>query len=255
MIRVAVCDDDEQIIKILKKYLDEKAEKLHNETLNISLYQSAVDFLQDTDKGLVFHIVFMDIEMDGIDGVEAGNILRNSPNGDETIIIYISLHDNFYKEIVDVGSFRFIKKPIDLARLDDVFSRALSMAIKYRDALCTPSIFRYKVGKESCSVKLDDIVYFKKDSRTIELYTWASGTKSINYTDKFYATFEEIIEELPSEQFIQCNRQFILNLKYVAILEKDSFLLMDMKKSTVAIGRAYKNDVKARYFKYTEGTT
>ncbi|MCL2578512.1 MAG: LytTR family DNA-binding domain-containing protein [Oscillospiraceae bacterium] len=255
MIRIAVCDDDKQIIQTLKKYLNDKAEQLHNETLDISLYLSAVDFLCDTDKGLVFHIVIMDIEMAGISGVEAGKILRSNPNGDETIIIYISNHDSFYREMVDVGSFRFIKKPLNTAKLDDVFNRALNMALKYRDSLTSPRMFAYKVGTTLNYIKVDDIVYFEKALREIKIYIWDRPKKNIVYEDKFYSKFEEMIEKLPQEQFVQCSRSCVVNLSCVARMEKGDILLSDKSRTRISIGKIYKVEVQKIHAKYLEDIT
>ena len=45
------------------------------------------------------HIVFLDIQMNGIDGVETGRVLRNTPDGDNIAIIFMSSHKTYYERI------------------------------------------------------------------------------------------------------------------------------------------------------------
>ena len=252
MIQIAICDDDANVTENIHRYIQEKGKQLKEEALDVSIFDSGVDFLRTIDSGLVFHIVFMDIQMDGVNGIEVGKILRSKPDGDDTILIFISYHDCYYEKLAQVGSFRFLKKPISIDKLDDVFSRALRQAIKYKNAICAPGMFEYKIGTDTCFVRIDEIVYMKNAMRMIELYAWDAERKNILYMEKFYSALDEAKNKLPDNQFIRCSRSHIINLNYVNRMEKDHFIFMDEKSTRVSIGRVYKKEAKRAYFRYEE---
>ena len=254
VIRVAICDDDKLLASNLQIYLEEKNAQLQDVSLKISLYHSGEDFLQDIDSGMSFQIVFMDIQMRGLNGIEVGQRLRSRPDGDDAIMIYVSSHESYYEGVVDVGGFRFIKKPIKKDRLDDVFQKALAQAIKYKRILDTPSLFRYKTCAESQSVLTNQIVYMKSAKRVIELATWGHAERAIVVIGKFYARLEETLEQLPGELFVRCERSHVVNLCYVHRMEKDFFILSDKYATCIPIGRAYKQESKRAYFNYLEGS-
>jgi len=101
----------------------------------------------------------MDIQMGAMSGVDAGQALRMLPDGDDTILVYISSHDSYFEELVQLGSFRFVRKPIDEKELDDVFNRALMQAMKYCKASAAPSLFKFTIGSEPFTVKTNEIAY------------------------------------------------------------------------------------------------
>ena len=249
MIRIAVCDDDRNVVESIQRYLEEKNDQLQEERLSISPYSSGEDFLRDIELGTSFHIVFMDIEMDDIDGVETGHALRNRPNGDDTIMIYISSHDSYYERIAQVGFYRFIKKPISENKLDHVFSKALSQAIRYKSAINRPRLFQYKINTETYSVRVDEIAYVKSNKKVVELYILDQVKKTVCFRDSFYSSIAEVLEQLPKEEFVQCSRSHIVNLDYVCQARNDSLTLIDKAQTRITMGRAYKESTKERYFK------
>ena len=93
MIHVAICDDDSNIVEYIGKYLETKNKQTSDITLDISLYKSGEDFLRAIETGDKFQIVFMDIQMNDVNGVEVGKTLRSQPDGDDVIMIYISYYD------------------------------------------------------------------------------------------------------------------------------------------------------------------
>jgi DNA-binding LytR/AlgR family response regulator len=253
MIRIAVCDDDVNIIDYLQKYLDGIKTQSHESKLDITPFRSGEDFLQAIEQGAVFHIVLMDIQMDKMSGVEVGQALREQPNGDDIILIYISSHDSYFGDLVQLGSFRFIGKPIDEKELDEVFSRALRQAVKYKNAVTSPNLFHFKLGSEQYSIRTDEIAFMRNLKRTITLFTWDKAESAISTTYKFYSTIESVMEQLLDEGFIRCERSHIVNLSIIHRLEKDSFVLLDDKNTRIPIGKVYKLETKDAYFKHLEG--
>jgi len=191
--------------------------------------------------------------MGAMSGVDAGQALRMLPDGDDTIMVYISSHDSYFEELVQLGSFRFVRKPIDEKELDDVVGRALTQAMKYSKVSAVPSLFKFTIGSEPFTVKTNEIAYMKNIKRTITLYVWNSTDNSIKSANKFYSTIDDVTKRLPAMEFIQCERSHIVNLGIVHRMEKDSFVLIDDKNTRIPIGKVFKPETKKAYFRYMEG--
>lgn len=252
MIHIAVCDDDIGVTKNIHEYLMSKEKQLQDETLNTLIYHSGEAFLKDIELGAIFHIVLMDIQMNGINGVKVGELLRSRPGGDDIIMVYISGHGGYFEDLVNVGSFRFVKKPIDYNDLDDVFTRATNQAIKHKAALNAPEQFMYKVGLDTHTVRRDKIAYIKKNLRLAELYAWDDIQQDIKYVDKFYAKLDRAMLQLPEDQFLHCERSYVVNLAFVSNIEKDAFTLSNRNATRIPISKSCRIKARQAYFKYLE---
>jgi len=251
MIYIAVCDDDRKVTEYLCRYLEAQNKKLEAVSISISVYHSGAALLLDIGRGSVFHILFLDIEMVGLNGIEVGQLFRKKPNGDDAIIIYISGHNTYFRELVDIGAFRFLSKPLKVDELEQVFEKALHQAVKYKNAM-TPRRFAFKLGADIHSICTDEIVYMQNRKRIVSLYTWNDAEKSPSLAHKFYAKMEDVAEQLPEEHFVRCGRSNIVNLKYVQRLARDSFVLRD-QVTMVAVGKTYKEEMKKKFFWYLGG--
>ena len=247
MINIAICDDDKNVVECICKYLEQKAEFYIDEQWNIFPYKSGEEFVNDINNGIMFHIVFMDIQMGVINGVEAGRILRNQNNGDVTRLIYVSSHNTYFEGIVHLGSFGFVGKPITLNKLDDVFSRALELV--KREMQFQPKQFQYNINKEIFFIAQKDIVYLKVKSRSLEIYIWQNESKMISFLEKIYLSINSAMEQLTDEFFIQCERSHVVNIRYIQSVAGGKLTLIDEDKTIIPIGRAYKDRVKKYYTK------
>jgi len=96
--KIAVCDDE----KIFVDDLTEKIKSCGNE-YEIYPFDSGESLLKSK---IVFNIIFLDIEMTGLDGINAAFKLRE--NGYDGIIIFLTSHTEFMPEAFKVNAFRFL---------------------------------------------------------------------------------------------------------------------------------------------------
>ena len=95
--------------------------------------------------------------MEKQNGVDAARIIRKLDRN--VLIIYVTSHESFAKEVFEVSAFRFITKPIDL----QIFERYFIDAKK--EILGNPKYFQYQYNKVSYRVPVSDIMYFQSDKR------------------------------------------------------------------------------------------
>ena len=107
MIRIAVCDDEVIFAEKVKKIVDKYCTK-RQIPFQIDLYQSGKEFIADHVKMMEYHIVFLDINMEEIDGLEAARELRKLCR--ETYVIFVTAFINYTLEGYKVDAIRYLLK-------------------------------------------------------------------------------------------------------------------------------------------------
>lgn len=108
IINIALCDDEQESLDILKKELDKEAEKL-NIKISTSAYDDGNKVLDLICKNKEdFDILFLDIDMPGISGLEIAKRLREENS--DIILIFVSAHEQYVFESIEYSPFRYIRK-------------------------------------------------------------------------------------------------------------------------------------------------
>ena len=120
--KIAICDDEAKYRKTIADFL-----KLYEEThlIGVEEFQSAEILLKTAEKGETFDIVFMDIEMSGLNGVDAAKTLKKL--NEDIIIIFVTAYTKYISETFHMGAFQFLLKPIKEEDLKTDFERAVQL--------------------------------------------------------------------------------------------------------------------------------
>ena len=110
--RIITCDDDLLIIEKLQKYLKSYFNHLHLKCPEIISFSSGESLLADQGPK---DIIFLDIEMPGLNGIYVGNELKK--RNKNTIIFIITSYSEYLDEAMRFHVFRYLSKPIDKQRL------------------------------------------------------------------------------------------------------------------------------------------
>lgn len=236
MIRVGICDD---IIEQLQK----QKEMVRNITRHLGLntevgcFQSGEDLLCEIEQKGSMDIILLDIEMKGINGVETARMIREKDC--RVILIFISLHDQYCKEMISVQPFEFIDKPVSEARLESVFKLALKVLGEKEE------IFEYTYKKVSHKIQIRKIRYFESDKREIHIH----GTDGIY---SFYKKLDEVEMKLEKKdvKFLRISKSYLINTNYVKEFRFEKVVMDDGKE--LRIGPTYKDSVRKDYFEMME---
>lgn len=113
--RIIICDDDIELTQELKKILVSFFQKNSLKLPEISIYNNGQDLLNDTgDKD----IVFLDIEMPGMNGIYIGNELKQKNKN--TIIFVVTSYSQYLDEAMRFNVFRYLSKPLDKQRISGI---------------------------------------------------------------------------------------------------------------------------------------
>ena len=119
MLRIAICDDVIEQTLMLQKYIREYYEN-NGAEYQLSLYTSGEELLADVEK---MDIIFLDIGMPGLDGIETGRIIR-SKNSSCRIIMETVMVERM-REAFFFEAFRFIVKPIEREEVEEALNACM----------------------------------------------------------------------------------------------------------------------------------
>lgn len=204
MIRIAVCDDDKKTITTMEERLLELSEK-GNIKVRIETYSDGAFLLADIRKGVEFDLLYLDIEMEQLDGLSlAREFRKDHPNA---VLIYISNHESYLKELFEVDTFRFLSKPINTEKFEAYFRNAVEKIQLQQEEI----FFSYSYDRQFFKVLLSDIVYFESQKRSIRLYK-KGGTEG-----SFYGKLNEVEKQLKEAAvpFLRIHQSYLVNYNYI----------------------------------------
>ena len=232
--KIAICED--QLVQI--NVLNTKIKKWANENnieISIDNFTTAESFLVewvDYDK---YDIIFLDIKLSKMSGVELSNIIREKNKSVD--IVFVTGFFKYALHGYKVGALQYLIKPIKISDLyfclNKTQERISNKNEKYTLILET--------SKENIKLNRDEIHYCIMFSPYIDIHT---SSEKITVRKKI----SELEQEMPSKYFIRCHRSYIVNLKYIKSITKDNVILESSIKIPISRGR-YKevNDTFINY--------
>lgn len=215
--KIAVCDDEPIFRKQLKAILEEYYCSL--DVLVLS-YSSGEELLGAV-KGNPFDLVFLDIEMEGIDGLETAKRLNELVS--DLPVILLTSHTELAMEGYEVRAFRFLGKPVDKRKLQE----ALGAFEKLRQ-----QEQKIEIVTEGGSRYLSPAVirYIKSENVYLQIVT---GEQSFLVRK----TLKEQLRELPEDLFVMVHRSYIVNLNETAGFDGETVTLRDGSRIPVSRGK------------------
>lgn len=205
MLRIAICDDENSICNQLEEILD-MLEKKFSKKLQIDIFYSGEELSSHLSKDNYYDIIFLDIELKEMNGVEVGQVIRDKMLNETTQIIYISGKETYAMELFKVRPLDFIIKPFSYEKIQKVLETALRIIQK------DEKVFQYKSGHTKYNLPIRDIIYFESRNREVIIHT-------VNGTEVFYGRLKDIYEYLNKLKFIQIHKSYLVNYNYIVKLE------------------------------------
>ena len=240
MYRVAICEDEEQQRELTKHHLLALSMKA-NMDFNVAIFASGEELIQHYEKGLQpFHIIILDVEMSGRNGIQTAKRLREMKRLDEQFV-FLTSYPEYMIESFDVMTFQYLIKPVDPTILEE----KLLLLCHYFQANDKKFLI-IKSGYDEIVLKYDDIVGFEAaKSLTIKnklhVYTTSQTIDSKGIIADYAATLRD-------HHFIQIHRAVIINLLHVRKFSSGSVVMSSGME--FPIGRSKLKEVKDIYTKY-----
>ncbi len=121
MVRIAVCDDDMRFTAELEEMVRREAADA-GISVETEAYSDGDTLVADIEKSYRYDLIFLDIEMERVNGINAARQIRRIDRS--ALLIYVSGYEQYLKELFEVEPFRFLSKPVDVEKFRKYFCDA-----------------------------------------------------------------------------------------------------------------------------------
>lgn len=223
-LKAIIVDDEPLAIAVIDGYLSRIPGVEVVATFNDGL--PAFEYLQENP----VDIVFLDVEMPKLTGIELVRCLYNPP-----VVIITSANREYAIEGFELDVADYILKPVTFERLLKAFSKAKEYLSKRADNTNQKEseYLIFKESKKSVRVKLQEILYFESIKDYVKVVT-------LNRTVITKQSISSLEEMLDKTRFIRVHRSFIVALNHIDTFSTTS---LEIGEIEIPIGRLYKEDV------------
>lgn len=204
MLKIAIVDDDnaclEQESTYAARYAREK--KLLIETRT---FHSGTELLKQLSSQ--FDIIFLDIEMGEMDGMETAREIRRA--GSDAVIVFITNMAQYAINGYEVGALDYVLKPITYYSFALRLERAVLRVDKRK-----PEELLLNLQDGIRKMRTDEIHYVEVQNRFLQYHT-EQGTFQVR------GTLQAAEDQLKEAHFVRCNHWYLVNLKYVSEIRKN----------------------------------
>lgn len=229
MLLIAIVDDDEREMQELKSCVEQYF-ATKEEVCIIHLFPDGVEFVRSREK---YHIVFFDIRMKEMDGLDAARFLRIINK--EVQIIFVTHMAQMAIRGYEVDATDFVIKPVDQFSIN----RVLDKASKRIDASADTS-FALKTPDGIVSIASKNILFVEVFDHDLIYHTELEDIK-------VRGKLGEVCKKLEACQFIQCNRSYLVNMRHIKSIHNDYVLVSDVR---IQISKSRQKEIAQRFIKY-----
>ena len=174
-------------------------------------------------------ILFMDIRLNGVNGIELVKENENILKGIK--LIYITGYDDYVEDVFETELVYLIKKPLNIEKVHKAYLKAMEKIDKDN------KIIVVKTLKETCKVKISDIFYIESDARLVNIYL-----KNEKLTS--YAKLSDM-EDILKGKFLRTHKSYLVNLDKVKSYKHNQLVLDNGKIIPISSNnvRQVKHDV------------
>lgn len=233
--RILICDDDTLMIEQLQKYIKMYFEHKHLKCPEITCFTDGESLLTDTGE---MDILFLDIELPGMNGIYIGNELKR--RNEKIIIFIVTSYSEYLDDAMRFHVFRYLSKPIDKQRL----FRNMKDAVDFYNTMTAKIPVETKKGVHT--LPASSIISVEAIGRKVIVHTTLRDFESIH--NMLYW-----VEQLPQNCFFRTHRSFIINFEHVTDFDHTLIHLANNQFSAYLTRRKY-SAFKEAYLLYLEST-
>jgi DNA-binding LytR/AlgR family response regulator len=229
--RIAICEDEDKYADQLIGYIYEWA-KEKNILVEIFSHITAERFLYEWEDSEDYDMIFLDIQMGKMTGMELAKIIRRTNN--DVAIVFATNKKEYVLKGYSVAAMQYLLKPV---RKEDCF-------------VCLNQV--YKSNKVKKYYLLNDLEKIFKlpheDIIYIEMFSHNATMKTTKQEYTFRKTITKILEELNDDLFIRCHKSYIINLRHIEAVFKTDAEMSDGSK--IPLSKNIVKEINERFIKY-----
>lgn len=233
MINIALVDDDDEMRNKLASYIKKHEKECHLK-FEVSEFKSAAKLLENYTE--YYNIIFMDIQMEGIGGIEAAEKIREMDK--DVILIFVTNMPNYVITGYRVNALGYLLKPVSY--VDFIFQ--LQKSTDRLEAIKNHYILVESAG-EFIRIDLSQVMYIESSKHKVLIYTEKDAIE-------IYSSLKKLETILSKYYFARCNNCYLVNLRYVKKIAGSEVFFVNSK---LTISRAKKGDFMKALTDYIGG--
>jgi len=206
--RIAIVEDEQHYRETLEGYLL-RYEKENNITFEVTTFTDGDEITQNFKP--IFDIIFLDIEMKFMDGMETAEYIRQYDKN--VILIFITNMSQYAVKGYSVDALSYLLKPVPYF----AFSQELVRSIKQIEKRDTKYMM-IKTQGNIIKINIDDILFIESNKHRLIIHTY-------DEEHFFVGTMKDMEEKLQNNGFYRCNSGYLVNLTNVTGV-KDNLVLI-----------------------------
>lgn len=234
--QIGICDDEKNNAANLESIVYDFFTKLHYD-FEINVWYSGEEFCYSVENGVDCDILFLDINLPNMNGVDVGKYIREKKNNQRMQILYISSETSSAMELFQVHPYDFLIKPIEKEIIINTLNKLLE--IDHMDE----RFFLYQINRVEYKIMYGKIMYISSNNKHINV-SLSEGT-----VESFVGKLNDVADKLPT-QFVRVSQSFIINLKYVRSYRSDKVVMENNEE--INITTPYRKIFKNNIIKYNE---
>lgn len=236
MLRLAFCDDDPRMLDRLSALVQEYR-AAHSTELCVAAFHSAVELLAQIERGVRFDLLFLDVIMPGLNGMDAAREIRQH---DSTLrIIFLTSSADFAVESYGVGAYFYLLKPVQPTHLFRLLDTVTAETAKEQQS--GGLVLRCKTG--ITRIALERLEVCEVSGRTL-VFHLAGGARQ-----ESTGSMDELEHQLAADpRFLRPHRSYLVNMEFIQSISYRTITLTDGVEIPLPHGRYAA--VKERYLDY-----
>lgn len=211
MFTVAVCDNEKVICDRMREF-SERYAKEKNIAMDIMTFFSGEDLYEALTGGDSFDLIFLDIEMNRLSGLDVAKAIREFQDDLLTQIVYISAQQQYAMELFETHPLNFLVKPLEYESVAKTLHKAIRLKMKRGE------IFSYSIKGETHRVPISNILYFESCGRKLRIVRTGD-------VEEFYGRISDLTIRLTNKRFVQIHKSYIVNIDYIDFVDGNNITM------------------------------
>lgn len=201
MFRIALCDDEPTICAEMERILIHlnKDKKLD---LEIEVFLSGEELCKAIETGGVFHLLYLDVRMKLLDGIEVSRKIREEFLDESLQIVYVSSSREHTMQMFENRPMNFLPKPVSEEDIERTLQKAMSLWSRDK------TVFEFNNNNNQYRVKANEIIYFESDNKKILVHT-------LTETLEFYGKLSLVAQQVGKQNFVWIHKSYLVNYLYI----------------------------------------
>ena len=220
--RVAIAEDDRFCAQQMQDYLSRFAEE-NAVAIDCRVFSTGTELLATSSGN--WDLILLDIEMPEMDGMTTARHIREQ--NEDVVIVFITQLAQYAINGYEVGALDYLLKPVGYPLFSAKMRRIIQLLSRRQ-----PHSVTISSGGATIRLYLEQLYYIEIRNHTLTYHT-VNG----NYSATGSKTIRTLEIELAPYGLFRCNQCYLVNLRYVTQIVKDSVMLQDGAKLTVSRSR------------------